>query len=132
MEKQVIFFDGVCNLCNSSVNFVIDRDKNKVFRYAALQSDYAAEQLGPLGVDLSKLESIVLYKDGKVYDKSSAALNIARQLSGGWSLFYGFIVLPKFLRDFVYNIIARNRYRWFGKKNECRIPTPELRELFVG
>lgn len=132
MEKQVIFFDGVCNLCNSSVNFIIDRDKDMAFKYAALQSSYATELLRPKGVDVSRLESIVLYQNGKVYTKSSAALKIARQLSGAWPIFYGLMILPKFIRDFFYNIIAKNRYKWFGKKNECRIPTPELKDLFVG
>ncbi|MGB3465330.1 MAG: thiol-disulfide oxidoreductase DCC family protein [Cyclobacteriaceae bacterium] len=132
MEYKVIFFDGVCNLCNSSINFIIDRDKNTVFRYAPLQSDYARELLEPLGVDTDKLESILLYDDGKVYSKSSAALKISKHLSGGWSFLSVFLIIPKFIRDVIYDIIARNRYKWFGKKNECRIPTPELKSLFVG
>ena len=132
MDRQIIFFDGVCNLCNNSINFIIDRDKNQVFRYAPLQSDFAKEQLIPKGANPDKLDSIILLKDGKVYHKSSAALQIARNLSGAWSLLAGLMIFPKFIRDFVYDIIAKNRYKWFGKRDECRIPTPELKKLFVG
>lgn len=132
MKEQIIFFDGVCNLCNGSVNFVIDRDKKKVFRYAPLQSDFAKEKLLPKGVDLEKLDTIMLLKDGKVYQKSSAALLVASKLSGAWPLFAVFLILPKFIRDFFYDIVARNRYKWFGKEDQCRIPTPELKSLFLG
>ena len=132
MNEQIIFFDGVCNLCNNSVNFVIDRDKEQIFRFAPLQSDFAKEKLTPLGADPEQLDSIILLKNGKVYQKSSAALQIARKLTGAWPALSVLMVLPKFLRDFFYDIIARNRYRWFGKQDQCRIPTPELRKLFLG
>lgn len=132
MDYKVIFFDGVCNLCNNSINFIIDRDKNKTFRYAPLQSDYAREILGPEGIDTDKLESILLYDGGKIYTKSSAALQIAKHLSGFWSALSVFLILPKFFRDIFYDILARNRYKWFGKKETCRLPTPELKSLFLG
>ncbi len=131
-DKAVVFFDGVCNLCNSSVNFIIDRDKKNYFEFAALQSDVSVEKLRDFPIDINKLESIVLLKNGKVFTKSSAALHIAKDLSGGWPLFFVFMILPKFFRDFFYNLIAKNRYRLFGKLDECRIPTPELKEKFIG
>lgn len=129
-ERQTIFFDGVCNLCNSSVNFVIDRDKKEKFTFAALQSDYAKSQLGE-AVNLDELESIVLQKNGRTYTRSDAALEIARGLGGGWTFLYGFKLLPRFLRDWAYDLIARNRYRWFGKRESCRMPTPALKARFL-
>lgn len=131
IDREIIFFDGVCNLCNSSVNFVIDRDNKKRYSFASLQSGFAQEVLLPLGVDGTELESIVLVKGHKVYRKSSAALEIARHLSGPWPLLYSFKIIPPFFRDLVYDFIARNRYSWFGKQDSCRIPTPDIRERFL-
>ena len=130
IDIQVILFDGVCNLCNSSVNFVIDRDSKRKFRFAALQSKFGEELKQELGRDLD-LDSVLLYRNSRLLDKSDAALEIARQLSGLWPILYVFKIVPKFIRDKVYDFIARNRYRWFGKEESCRIPTPELRSLFV-
>jgi len=129
IEKDTIFFDGVCNLCNGAINFVIDRDTSGRYQFASLQSEVASEHLPER---YTALDSIVLYKvSGKIYDKSSAALEIAKGLGGGWSLFYVFKIIPKFIRDAIYNWIARNRYKWFGKRATCRMPSPELKERFL-
>lgn len=130
-QEHVILFDGVCNLCNSSVNFVIDRDKNGYFKFASLQSEFGQEQVRRIGRDPNQLNSIVLIEGGRFYRKSTAALRVARKLSGGWPLLYVFIIIPTFLRDLIYNFIAKNRYRWFGKQDACRIPTPELSHRFL-
>lgn len=123
-----ILFDGVCNLCNASVNFIIDRDPKGYFRFAALQSD-AAKALGeaPNGDP----DSIVLLEDGVRYEQSTAALRIARRLSGLWPVLYAGIILPRPLRDLVYRFIARNRYKWFGRRDACRLPSPELKARFL-
>ena len=133
MEKQasIILFDGVCNLCNGSVNFIIDRDKKNKFRFASLQSAQGRELLGSFGFPTDRYESIILIQDGVLRKKSTAILHICKQLSGLWPLFFGFILLPAFIRDFLYDIVAKNRYRWFGKLESCRVPTPELRKRFL-
>jgi len=132
MDKHpVILFDGVCNLCNASVNFVIDRDQEAVFRFGALQSEAGARMLSTHGLDADHLDSIVLIEDGSVYDASDAALRIARRLGGGIGLLWLFRIIPKRLRDSVYNWIARNRYQWFGKQDSCRMPTPDLASRFI-
>jgi len=128
----VVLFDGVCNLCNGAVNFIIDRDPGSHFRFAALQSEQAAALLAPLGrVPEVEPQSFILVEDGKVYERSSAALRIARRMRGGWKLLYAFMVVPRPLRDAVYRLVARNRYRMFGKAESCRMPTPELRARFL-
>ncbi len=135
LHEAVILFDGVCNLCNSSVNFVIDRDKAGRFKFSALQSREAAPYLGTCGGhDLTSdglLGSILLIEGDRCYNKSTAALRIARRLDGLWPLLYGFIIVPRFIRDAVYNWIAQNRYKWFGRLDACRLPTPELRQRFL-
>lgn len=130
IENPVIFFDGVCNLCNASVNFIIKRDKKKLFRFSSLQSDFASKALPESLTKEAELQSLVLLKDG-ILVKSTAALTIARELSGLWPILYVFIVIPRFIRHFIYDLIAKNRYNWFGKKDQCMIPTPELKERFV-
>lgn len=130
-NKKVILFDGVCNLCNGSVVFIIKRDHKDVFRFAAIQSEIGQKLIEKYQIDISKVDSILLL-DSNSYDvKSTAALKIARQLKGGYPLLYGFIILPAFFRNWVYDIIARYRYNWFGKKESCMIPTPELKEKFI-
>lgn len=129
--ERVILFDGVCNFCNASVNFVIDRDPKFLFKFAALQSEFGKEKLTQAGLNAEEYTSVVLIEDGKVYTRSTAALRVARQLSGLWPLLYGFIVVPPFLRNWVYDIIARNRYTWFGKSENCRLPSPEERTRFI-
>lgn len=130
---NIILFDGVCNLCNASVNFIIDRDKHNLFQFAALQSDSAQHLLAQhkIAVPAGGYDSLILIKDGKVYKKSTAALTIARKLSGLWPMFYIFIILPVPVRDFFYNYVSRNRYRLFGRRDSCRMPTPELANKFI-
>lgn len=135
MHDAVILFDGVCNLCNSSINFIIDRDRAGRFKFAALQTPEAAPYVtrcNRKAADESDLlQSILLVEKGTCYAKSTAALRIARRLDGAWPLLYGFIIIPGFARDYVYDWIARNRYKWFGKQDACRLPTPELRQRFL-
>jgi predicted DCC family thiol-disulfide oxidoreductase YuxK len=133
--KAVILFDGVCNLCNASINFVIDRDSGAYFTFGALQSSGAAELLSEHDLPESYLDSIILVEDNvegsKVYVASDAALRIARRLPGMWRFLYHLRWIPRFIRDGVYNWIAQNRYRWFGRQDTCRVPTPELRARFL-
>lgn len=130
--KKIILFDGVCNLCNGAINFIIKRDKNDVFRYASLQSEVGQKLAKERDIDTSKLDTILLIEPRMAYyHKSTAALRIARQLSGGYPLLSVFLIFPKFLRDCVYDIVSRNRYNWFGKKESCMIPTPKLKALFI-
>lgn len=128
-EQHIIFFDGVCNLCNSSVRFIIKRDKKAHFKFATLQSVKTHELLKPFG---NIHEDSVLYlKNGTLYKNSTAALQIARKLDGLWPLLFVFIIVPTFLRDAVYSWIAKNRYRWFGKRQVCMIPDKELMGRFL-
>jgi predicted DCC family thiol-disulfide oxidoreductase YuxK len=129
--SHLVLFDGVCNLCSSSVQFIIRRDPGARFRFASLQSEIGQEYLRRFNLNTSRLHSIILVKDDQFLERSDAALEIARNLSGAWPLFYIFKIIPRFLRDPVYNWISRNRYAWFGKKDACWIPTPELRSRFV-
>ncbi len=127
----ILFFDGHCNLCNNSVDFVITRDKKHMFRFAPLQGETAKDVLDDVNIDLEHPDSFVLSKDNEVYFRSTAALMVARQLGFPWSLMSVFLVVPPFIRDAVYNLIARNRYKWFGRKETCRLPSPEERRLFL-
>lgn len=128
-NKAVILFDGVCNLCNTSVDFVIRKDKNEYFQFGALQQ--SSDLLKKYHIDSQYLTSLVLIENGKVFYKSSAALRIAKRLDGAWPLLFSFIMIPKFVRDPVYSWIANNRYRWFGKGNSCRLPSPEEARRFI-
>lgn len=127
-----MLFDGVCNLCNATVQFIIEHDPGARFRFAALDSDAARELAAGCGVHAALPDSVVLIEDGKLYTRSSAALRVARRLRFPWPLLYGLIVVPRPLRDVVYAWIARNRYSWFGKRDSCMLPTPELRSRFLG
>jgi predicted DCC family thiol-disulfide oxidoreductase YuxK len=127
----VILFDGVCNLCNNSVLFIIKRDPNAKFKFASLQSELGKSQLEKFGLPVTELNSVLLIKDGKLFQKSNAALEIAKHLGGGWPIFYVIKLVPAFFRDGFYGWIARNRYRWFGKKDACMIPTPALKSRFL-
>ena len=129
--SPIILFDGVCNLCNQSVQFVIRHDPKSRFTFTALQSSTGQSLLEKYNFNKEKLVSIVLVIDGKAYDRSRAALEIARRLNGLWPLMYVFVIVPPFIRNFVYDWISRNRYRWFGRTNECMIPTPELKARFI-
>ena len=130
--KKIILFDGVCNMCNSTINFIITHDKNDVFRYASLQSEIGKKLIEERKIDTSKLDSILLIEPQTSYHyKSTAVLHIAKQLSGLYPLVSLLLILPRFFRDGCYDIIAKNRYKWFGKKEKCMIPTPELKALFI-
>ena len=132
MENPIIFFDGVCNLCNGAVQFVIERDKKNIFRFASLQSDFAKKTLLPFGIDPDQKDSFILLDDSKIYQRSGAALKVAKKLNKGWPILYGFMIVPRFIRDGIYNFIAKNRYKWFGKQESCWVPTPVLKEKFLG
>ena len=127
---KVILFDGVCNLCNGSVNWVIDRDKKNQFKFSALQSDFAKKRLSEIGYH-DYMDSIVLDDDGKIFTESDAALKVLTYLGGIYSASIAFWIVPKFLRNAIYRFIAKNRYKWFGKRDACRIPTPELLQKFL-
>ena len=129
-NRAIILFDGVCNLCNSAVNFVIKRDKKNAIQFAPLQSETALALL-PGYIQTEKMKSFLFIEQGKLYTQSTAALKVCRYLTGLWPLLYGFIIVPPLIRDGIYNWIARNRYKWFGQKNECMIPTPELQAKFL-
>lgn len=128
----VLLFDGVCNLCNASVNFVIDHDHAGRVKVGAIQSDAGQALLREYHLDPAYLDSLVLLDDGRAYVKSDAALRLARYLDGPWAWLDVLRALPKGLRDTVYDVIAKNRYRWFGVRDACRLPTPELRDRFIG
>ncbi len=132
MDESVILFDGVCNLCNASVRFVIKRNRTARFKFASLQSDYATSLFRKLNFDSADADSIVLLEKGKIYVKSTAALKIARRLDDLWPLLYAFIIVPRFIRDAAYGFVARNRYRWLGKKDYCEMPAPVVKGRFLG
>ena len=131
INKPIVFFDGVCNLCNSSIQFIIKRDKSDTFKFASLQSEAARKLLPNELIESENLQSLVLLQDKKIQTQSTAALNISRKLSGIWPVLYAFIIIPGFIRDACYDIIARNRYKWFGKQDQCMIPTPEMKDKFL-
>lgn len=129
--KKLVLFDGICNLCNRSVQFIIKNDKKQQFLFASLQGNKGQEILKNFNLPTSQLHSFVLVDNKKVYTQSAAALRIANILGGGWKLFYGLMIIPPFIRNGVYKWIARNRYKWFGKKDDCMIPTPDVKERFL-
>lgn len=131
-KHPVVLFDGVCNLCNNVVQFVIKHDPERLFRFASLQSEFGQSVMKKFGLPVDQLNSFILLDNNKIYTRSTAALRITKKLNKGWSLLYGFIIVPSFIRNPVYDYIARNRYKWYGKKEECWIPTPELQKLFLG
>ena len=131
-RHPIVLFDGVCNLCNGSVQFILKRDPQGLFRFASLQSEAGRSLMAEHGLDPEALSSMVVLDDGRAWQESSAALRIARHLPGGWKLLRVFAVIPRPLRNAVYRLIARNRYRWFGKQDVCWLPTPELRTRFLG
>ena len=130
-DQPIILFDGICNFCNRSVNFVIKRDKKKTIRFSPMQSDAGQRLLQQFNLPLNSFGSFVFIEKGKSYTGSTAALLVCRHLKALWPLCYGFIIVPKFIRDGIYNWIARNRYKWFGVLEQCMIPTPEIRSRFL-
>lgn len=126
-------FDGVCNLCNGVIQFIIKRDKKDVFRYAALQSELGKQLTTERGIDTNKIDSFILIEPGTAYYlKSDAALEIAKGFGGLWSVLQIFKWIPVSIRNAIYDFVARNRYKWFGRKDQCMIPTPELQAKFLG
>ncbi|MGM0933082.1 MAG: thiol-disulfide oxidoreductase DCC family protein [Bacteroidota bacterium] len=131
-DKKIVLFDGVCNLCNGAVTYIIKHDKKDIFRFASLQSELGRKLVSERGMDPDDLDSIILIEPGVAYfRKSTAALEISKDLSGGASLLQYFWFIPESLRDGIYNLIANNRYKWYGKKESCMIPTPELKSKFL-
>lgn len=126
----VILFDGLCNLCNASVQFVIKHDSKKIFRFASLQSSFGEKILKENQLPADTFNSFILFENNRIYTRSTAALLVAKNLSGFVKFLYSFIIVPKFIRDIVYNLIAKNRYKWFGKREACWLPTPEFKSLF--
>ena len=129
--SAIILFDGVCNFCNGSVNFIIERDPQKYFKFAPLQSEVGQKLLSEHNIDKTITDSVVLIEDGEAYVRTTAALRIARKLQGYWSWFYGFVVVPSFVRDGFYKLFAKYRYKMFGKQEACMLPTPEIRSRFL-
>ena len=131
-ELPLVMFDGVCNMCNAAVQFIIKRDKTDKLRFASLQSDHAKQQLINYDLPADYLDSFILLEKGKLYTRSTAALRVSLYFSGLWRALYIFIIIPAPIRDAVYDFIGRNRYKWFGKKDQCMMPTPEQRAKFLG
>jgi predicted DCC family thiol-disulfide oxidoreductase YuxK len=129
--KLLLLFDGVCNFCNDSVLWIIDRDPHERLQFASLQSELGRRVAAQHGLP-EEIRSIVLIEGERCYTRSTAALRVARRLRFPWSLLYALIVVPAFIRDAPYNYFAAHRYAWFGKSESCRVPTPELRRRFLG
>lgn len=130
-HKKLILFDGVCNLCNNSVQYVIKRDQKNTYLFAPLQSKVGQQIIEQFQIDTVKTDSILLYTNGKLYSKSTAALKVAAKLGFPTNILSMFIIIPAFIRNWVYDFIAKNRYKWYGKKEACMIPTPELKSKFI-
>jgi len=128
----IILFDGVCNLCNSTVNFIIKRDKNRTFRFAHLQSETASSFFEKHQLDGKGVDSIIFIENDRIYIKSTAVLRILRHLKIPYSLLYAFVIIPPGIRNVFYDFIAKNRYRWFGRSDKCIAPTDDIKERFLG
>ncbi len=129
MSEKIVFFDGVCNLCNSTVQWLIKHDKNNQLKFSSLQSNYAQQHI--TSPELLKIDSIMYLVDGKFYVKSGAVLRILKSLPFPYSLGIVFLIVPTFISNFVYDWVAKNRYKWFGKRASCMIPTQELKGKFL-
>ena len=131
-NKKLILFDGVCNLCNNAVLKIIRQDKNDIFLFTSIQSNVGNNIINELGIDISKIDSIVLYiPGGNYFIKSEAVFKIANEFKGAWKIIQIFRIFPDFLNNLFYDFVARNRYRWFGKKEECMIPSEKLNSKFL-
>lgn len=130
-EKPVILFDGVCNFCNAGINFIIRHDRKNIFRFAALQSKAGQQLAEQYHLPTTDFDSFILIDKATVYTRSSAGIKVFSKLSWHWKWTQVFWIVPKFIRDGVYDFIARNRYKWFGKKDQCMLPTPEVRNRFL-
>lgn len=131
-SENIMFFDGVCNLCNGLVRFIIKHDHKRRIRFAPLQSDIAGKLLREKDPALVRIDSVIYFTPSGFYVRSEAILHMLKDLGGGWKIFYAFIIIPRIIRDYIYNIIASNRYRIFGKRDRCMVPTPEVKERFLG
>lgn len=129
--KKVIIFDGICNFCNFWVNFILDRDKKNTFLFSAVQSDSAKTLLKKYNRDSEDIDTFILITDKGCFERSTAGLLVLKELSGLWKFLFALIIIPKIIRDPVYNVIAKNRYKFFGKSEACRIPTPDERDKFL-
>jgi len=130
-DKSLVLFDGVCNLCNGFVNFLILRDKKNKFHFGSLQSEKVKDILRQYNFSTESISTVILIENNKLYSQSTAVLKIVRKLNGAWPWMYAFIIVPIPIRDFLYKFVAKNRYKWFGKKDRCMIPTPGLKAKFV-
>lgn len=130
--SAIVLFDGVCNFCNGSVNFIIERDRAGYFKFAPLQSEIGEQYLEKFEIDRAVTDSVILIENERVFTHSTAALKIARKMDGFWSWFYALIVVPKPFRDFFYKLFAKYRYRLFGRQDACMMPTPDIRQRFLG
>ncbi len=130
LGQPVILFDGLCNLCSGTVQFIIRHDKKRRYRFASLQSPFGQAVLQQFGLPTTELNSFILLENGRIFTKSTGALRVTRKLGGLYKLLYAFIIIPPFLRNAVYSFVAKNRFKWLGKKDACWLPTPELRRLF--
>ena len=130
-KHPVILFDGVCNLCNGLVQLIIKHDQKAVFSFAALQSSFGQSVLLENNMPIKELDTLLLVEQGNIYTKSTAALKICRRLRGWWRMLYILVMIPRPVRDILYDVIARNRYKWFGQKDECMLPTPDLKSRFI-
>lgn len=131
-DKKLILFDGVCNLCNSSVQYVIKNDKKNRFMFTALQSEVGEKIIKHFNIDTQKVDSILLFTPEKgIVSKSTAALKVASKLGFPTNILSVFLIIPPFIGNWIYDFIAKNRYKWYGKKEACMIPTPELKSKFL-
>jgi predicted DCC family thiol-disulfide oxidoreductase YuxK len=130
-ETYILLFDGVCNLCNSIVQFTIKKDRKGKFKFASLQSDAGQALLRKFGLPTDDFDSLVFINGNKYFLKSPAVLQVLKVLGGIWKLFYVFIIFPGPMRDFIYNIIAKTRYKIFGKRDTCMVPTPDIKQRFL-
>jgi predicted DCC family thiol-disulfide oxidoreductase YuxK len=130
-DKLIVLFDGVCNLCNSAVQFIIKHDHKKKFKFASLQSEIGQQFSRSLNLPVGNFGTFILIKNNKPHLRSSGALLVLKELGGIYILPYALIIIPRSIRDFFYNVIARNRYKWFGKRNSCMVPSPELSSRFL-
>lgn len=132
MDKYpIILFDGICNFCNAAVNFTIKKDKKKQIKFAAFQSEAGRKILLQYGLPADDLRSFIFIEHGKVYTRSTAALRVCKYLNGAWPLCYALLIIPGFIRNAAYDLIARNRYKWFGAKENCMMPTPDIKARFL-
>ncbi len=130
-DKNIVLFDGVCNLCNGAINFLIDHDKDNKLLFASLQSDFGQGVLKDFGMNTSDFNTFIFLKDGKLFSRSQGALEVMNILGGSWSSLYILRFVPSFIRDSIYKLVANYRYKLFGQREACRMPTPELKAKFL-